>query len=198
MLVSTTHDFAYLANPKTGTTSFETAFRKYASFGSIAGSDSKHISYKKFRRQFRFFANKLEIVTCVRDPLETLYSWFRYRQRPQIASEENSTQNVSFEEFVDEWAKETPRPFANVSSSVEFVLNSKGKIGDLTIFAHHISPGIHDYVAQKIGVEIPELEMNVSPRPSESFETAIAQIDRSAARLVRTYDIYNSINFANR
>lgn len=198
MLISRRHNFVYLANPKTGTTSIEVSFRQYADFGSVGPSLSKHINYRQFTRMFSYFAKNYEIVVCVRDPIESLYSWYRYRQRDSIKIEENRTSNVTFLEFLNAWNEESPPPFAKVSSSVEFILDPDGNIPDISIFKYGEKPSVHDYLARKIGKDIPEKTINVSPKDGDVDLNSIRDaVGISLPKLNRSYDVYNKIQFVN-
>lgn len=198
MLISRRHGFVYLANPKTGTTAIEAAFRRHADFGSITTPAAKHISYKRFIKLFPRFGRKLEIVACVRDPLDTLYSWYRYRQRENMTSTENRTNDLSFAAFVEHWSSKDPPPFAQVGTSAGFILDKDGNIPDITIFRYGGTPSLHDYLEQKVGEPVPNEEVNVSPKPNgQSFEEAAAGIDRDMPKLARAYEIYNKIAFRN-
>jgi hypothetical protein len=194
MLISERYGFVYLANPKTGSTSIEAAFEKYADFRSVAGPGTKHITYRMFRRKFRYFSN-LEIVVCVRDPIATLHSWYRYRQRSGMKKPENRVEGISFEEFLMHWGKDKPPPFASINAGPTFVLTKDGKLPDLTYFRYEGTPTLHSYLAEKVGKNVPELHRNQSPE-HDSPELP-GRDDLDIPKLNRAYDIYDRIPFKN-
>jgi len=197
MLVSERYKFVYLANPKTGTTSIEAAFKQYADFAAIGGPSVKHIPFKRFRRLFPYYATNFEVLVTVRDPIETLYSWYRYRQRDDLSKAENSTAGLSFGEFLEAWAQDTPPPYARIGTSVEFILNGKGEIPDISVFRYDGTPSLHDYLAAKIGKKIDVKSLNVSPKGNGENLEAHRKRVADLPKLARAYDIYSKIPYKN-
>jgi len=198
MLIFHKHECVYLANTKTGSTSIERTFGRYADFGSLNTPRAKHISYRKFCRWFPRFANTHEIVVCVRDPLDSLFSWYRYRQRDDEKTGDNSTADLSFPEFYEHWCKPNPPKFAKVSASVSFILDRDGNIPDISIFKYGASPTIHDYLQQKLGVTVTEKRVNVSAKPTgPTLADLRGELDLNHPKLVEAYGIFDRIKFVN-
>lgn len=198
MLIFDDIKLVYLANPKTGTTSFEHAFEKFAN-AEESQRLAKHAPFRRFKRKFPDMAKEYEVVTCLRDPLETLYSWYRYRARVTIRGQSRSTYGMTFEEFFAEWCKPDPAPYAGMNGSVSFVLNKKGKVVKrLKIFKYGASNGLHEYVAGKMGIVVPDLQKNVSRASVSVQRKPLAElVDTKHEKLRRVYDIFDSIKFEN-
>lgn len=198
MLIFDDVKLIYLANPKTGTTAFELAFRRHAN-EDLSNALPKHVSYGRVRRKFPELAETHEAITCVRDPLETLYSWYRYRQRATMLNFERSTANVSFTEFIEEWCKDEPQEFAQVNAGSTFVMNKKGKVPrKLRLFRYDASPSIIDYVSAKRGEKIAVKKKNVSPAPKpEEFEAVRTSSLMQNEKLIVEYRKFESLNFVN-
>ena len=198
MLIFDDIGLVYLANPKTGTTSFEHAFSKYAN-REQSQLLPKHMPFRRFRKKCPEIARQYEFITCVRDPLETLFSWYRYRTRPTLRGQPNSTFGLTFEQFFEEWCKDKPPSCADVSTSVEFILNRKGSISrHLKIFKYGIRPGVQEYAAERLGVKVPELKRNVSrPDPDGQSVPLASRVDTGHKKLEDAYEIYGNIDFAN-
>ncbi|MEJ8574804.1 hypothetical protein [Microbaculum marinum] len=194
MLISERFNFVYLANPKTGTTSIEAAFGKYADYRSASGPRAKHITVRMFKRKFRFFES-LEKVVCVRDPISTLHSWYRYRQREIKGRPQNMIPEISFEEFLHHWSQKDPPSFADVSSGIEFVLTRDGKLPDISYFRYEGTPTLHAYLATKVGEVVPEKMLNQSSVPETSTLPDPAELN--IPKLDRIYEIYRKIPFRN-
>lgn len=198
MLIFDQIKLVYLANPKTGTTSFEHAFARYAN-RKQSRILTKHVPFRRFKKTFPKLAREYEIVTCVRDPLETLHSWYRYRSRPILRGNPNSTHGLSFEEFFHEWCKEKPAKFAHVHASVGFVLGRGGNIvRKLSIFKYQSNPDPVEYVAAKLGVSAPASQRNVSPRQAATNgELLKIHAGSDCPKLAEQYALYNKIRFVN-
>ncbi|MCB1518404.1 MAG: hypothetical protein KDJ19_12410 [Hyphomicrobiaceae bacterium] len=198
MLVFDQIRLVFLANPKTGTTSFEQMYRKYANI-ELSDALPKHIRFNNFRNHHRKLARKYEVVTTVRDPVDTLFSWYRYRSRPLILGTENSTAGISFEAFFEEWCKDQPAPYADVSTSVAFVTNRNGRTyRALKVFRYESSPSVIDYVGAKLGVESKALVKNKSgffQKPA--LDALKSRVDMKHPKVVSAYERYNNIEYFN-
>lgn len=109
MVISESHQFIFLAVPKTGTSSIEIALRPYRA--PITQSFNKHATCLKLQRDlptetwdsyFKF--------AFVRNPYDLMQSWYFYRQRKEMADPSHPrhhlyTGDVCFEEFIRDFAK---------------------------------------------------------------------------------------------
>jgi len=90
MLVFIAQKLVFLAMPKTGTTAIETAMDPWADAVFRTPSGLKHTNIQRFnrfyRKPFESHANgDIETVCVVREPVDWLGSWYRYRSREQFA-----------------------------------------------------------------------------------------------------------------
>lgn len=98
----------------------------------------KHTPVYRYNRFLRPYLEKggaddLESMAVVRHPVSWLGSWYRYRSRDDLKGHPNSTANISFDTFVDEYTKGKPAPFAQVGSPSKFL-----RLGDGTIGVDHL------------------------------------------------------------
>ena len=101
MLVFIQKNLAILSVPKTGTTAYVAALRRRASVVISSPPGLKHTNLSKFQRSFLpIFQNAtprpIETMAVVREPIDWLGSWYRYRQRDQLDRHENSTKGMSY------------------------------------------------------------------------------------------------------
>lgn len=104
MLVSLKKNITFLAMPKTASTSIETALAPHCPIIFGKNPVIKHISY---RRYDRFIVPYLDEIghpsidtTClIREPISWLFSWYKYRSRPNIVDPTKSTADMTFDEF---------------------------------------------------------------------------------------------------
>ena len=102
MLVFIAQKLVFLAMPKTGTTAIEAAMDPWADAVFRTPSGLKHTNIQRFnrfyRKPFESHANgDIETVCVVREPVDWLGSWYRYRSREQLHGRPNSTSHVSFD-----------------------------------------------------------------------------------------------------
>lgn len=116
MLIFPEAGLVYLAVPKTGTMAVHAMLHRVAWKGLPVG---RHTSLSRFRRQVApylqaEFGRPFETLCAVREPLDRLHSWYRYRQRDRVAGAPVSTRGMSFDAFVAAVTQPAPPSFAEV------------------------------------------------------------------------------------
>ena len=115
----------FLAMPKAASQSIRKALLPHAA-DLGAEEPSRHINIEMFNRDLRArfedrIGRRVETFAVVRNPVERLSSWHRYRQRPAIAGTPNSTRGIGFEAFVKATLEPDPVPFAALGTQDRFV-----------------------------------------------------------------------------
>lgn len=178
MLVFWKENLVLLAVPKTGSTALEGALAPRASMVLRDPPHLKHAPcyrYKRFLKPFFVQAGgqKPELMAIVRNPVDWLSSWYRYRTRSDLIGHENSTKDVSFDEFVLEYCKGQPAPFANVGSQNKFLRINDGELGVQQLFRYEAQPTILGYLEQRLKMQITLKQKNVSPKMSLSLSADV-------------------------
>ena len=111
ILVLSEQNLVFLAVPKTGTTAIEMALRPKADV--IFAKQRKHTTALRFRTKIGpFLRNAYDMnpkpFAIMRDPIDQIASWYRYRQNVDEAYPERSTVGISFDEFVLAVIEEEP------------------------------------------------------------------------------------------
>src|SRR6478735_1410055 len=86
-----------LSQPKTGTTALDSALASRASLAVSGPPEMKHSGYRKFMRfvapwiqaQTGLARKDYEIVSVMREPVDWLGSWYRYRTRERLVKKQN-------------------------------------------------------------------------------------------------------------
>ena len=126
MLVFFKENLVFLAVPKTGTTAYEAALRGRADIIYRKRPSLKHTPARKFVRTIAPFLDKVhdlrpETMAVIRDPLDQLRSWYRYRQKASLDGQPNSSKGMSFEEFVGGFLSDSPPPPAKLGTDTYFI-----------------------------------------------------------------------------
>lgn len=180
MLVFWKERLVVLAVPKTGTTAIEGALAPRA---SVVVRDPPTLKHTPFYRYRRFLAAYLEAagadlpfdtVAVVREPVDWLGSWYRYRTRDDLAGHPNSTRDVSFDDFVAEYCKGKPAPFAAVGSQSRFVQDGEGRVGVTHLFRYDRQDRLIAFLEQRLAVRLELPRLNVSPAMDLSLSPDIA------------------------
>jgi hypothetical protein len=178
MLASIEHGFVLFCNPKSASTSLEAAYRKHANFDVGRGSRWKHLSWREYREAFGdyFDRHDCETYAVVRDPVDLLISWWRFRQRPKIQNpshphHDNSTVGVSFRDWVDEWASDDPPPRAVIIEQSDVLMGHDGHPAPIRYFRYEDVQELARCLNQRIGVEYELTRSNSSPRIDVDVDT---------------------------
>ncbi len=168
MLVFWKEKLVLLAVPKTGTTALEGALAPKASMVLRDPPHLKHSPVYRYQRFLEPFFDKaggqvMETVAVVRHPVDWLSSWYRYRSRDALHGHENSTKDISFDTFVDEYCKGKPAPFAQVGSQAQFIRGPKGDLSVDHLFRYEDMPALLGFLEGRLGCDITLPRLNVSP-----------------------------------
>lgn len=165
MLIFFDQSLVFLAVPKTGTTAIELGLKGKADI--IFSKGRKHINAQRYRNKIApwlddVFGQKPETMAVMREPVDQLSSWYRYRARLDTANA-NSTKTISFDQFVLDVLKDDPPQHARVGSQFGFVTSGKGKVLVDHLFAYERLDTLHGFLRDHFGAfSLPET--NVSPK----------------------------------
>ena len=168
MLVFWKENLVLMAVPKTGSTALEGALAPRASLVLRDPPELKHAPCYRYKRFLKPLFKQIggqdpELMAVVRNPIDWLGSWYRYRTRPDLIGHENSTQNISFDEFVLEYCKGSPASFANVGSQNKFLRINEGEIGVQHLFQYEQWDKVIDYLEKRLDMKIATKQKNLSP-----------------------------------
>ncbi len=169
MLLFWNERLVFLAVPKTGTTALEGALAPRASMVLRDPAILKHTPLYRYRRFLEPYFGKagpmdIETLAVTRQPIDWLGSWYRYRLRDDLVGHPNSTRNVSFDDFVREFCKDKPAPFAAVGAQARFVLNGDGTVGVTHLFRYEAQARLIAFLEDRLKISITLKQLNVSPK----------------------------------
>lgn len=159
-------NIALLAVPKTGSSACEAALAPFADI--VFTGRRKHVGagfYMAHVAPFLQSAFRLtpERVALIRDPLDHMHSWYRYRARPSRVGTRRSTADISFDDFLDAAIQQTPPPFADVGSQARFLTAQDGSIPVHHLFAYEAWESFHAFLEDRFGRPLTFERLNVSP-----------------------------------
>ncbi|WP_135507469.1 sulfotransferase family 2 domain-containing protein [Roseovarius aestuariivivens] len=196
MLVFSNDKLVFLSVPKTGTTAYEAALATRASIVVRDPPELKHAPVFRYHRFFRpalekFVGEDFDILAVMRDPIDWLGSWYRYRRRSGMEGTRNSTYEISFDAFVQAYMQPDRPAFANVGSQAKFLEPHKNGTGVTHLFRYEDQAGLTKFLADRLGVAVETRRLNESPpgETSLSPETEARFRDMFAAE----YQLYDGI-----
>jgi hypothetical protein len=158
----------FLANPKTATQSLRAALSPFAA-ATPEGTGDKHINAPTYARKWARAVRaavgaECETFAVMREPLEHLGSWYRYRQREALRGHENSTHGLTFAQFVEARLTEDPPPFARIGRQDRFLGFLDGGPAVHHIFDYAQMEKLVAFLDQRIGARLVLPQRNVSPK----------------------------------
>ncbi|MGI3169049.1 sulfotransferase family 2 domain-containing protein [Pseudooceanicola sp. C21-150M6] len=168
MLVFAKARLVFLSVPKTGTTAWQTALAPLADMVVSDPPELKHAPVFRYNRFFRpmlekFISEDLEVLAVIREPIDWLGSWYRYRRRPFMRDRPNNTFDVSFDEFVDGYCRGDQPGYANVGSQAKFVEPAGNGTCVTRYFRYEDPAGLHRFLEDRLATKITLNRENVSP-----------------------------------
>jgi len=176
-----------LAVPKTGTTALEEALLPFADAAILNPPDKKHVTARRYRAQLApFFENRggrrMETMAVIREPVDWLASWHRYRARPEIAGSETSTADIGFDAFVEAWLSDPEPEFARVGRQSRFVSDAAGQVIVDHLFRYEALGTAVAFLEHRLGRSLSLPRRNVSPPGRARLSPTLdARLRREAA-----------------
>ncbi|WP_296419359.1 gamma-glutamyl kinase, partial [Pseudooctadecabacter sp.] len=168
MLVFAKEKLVFLAAPKTGTTALEGALAPHADVVMRNPPILKHTPAYRYHLRLRPYfevsgLKDLSLVCALREPVSWLGSWYRYRQRPDLDGAANSTRDVTFDRFVDEYCKGAPAPFSDtLGYPPKFIRQTDDIIVD-HLFQYEQMDKLVAFFEERLDVSLNLKQINVSP-----------------------------------
>lgn len=197
MLIFYKERLAFLSVPKTGTTAYETALRDRADMVISEPAMLKHAPVYRYNRFLRpMFFNvcdvELELLAVMREPISWLGSWWRYRQRPFMHGKPNSTQGISFDDFVLAYLKGKKPGFADVGAQSKFLETQPNGTGITHLFKYEDQTGLQSFLSERLNVSFDLKPENVSPKINQDLSPQVE--DRLRRKCAVEFDLYDSIS----
>ncbi|WP_299559187.1 gamma-glutamyl kinase [uncultured Sulfitobacter sp.] len=196
MLVFFKERLAFLSVPKTGTTAYEKAL---AARADIVISDPpllKHAPVYRYNRFIRPMFEKvcdaeMELMAVMREPVSWLGSWYRYRQRAFMTGKPNSTQGISFDDFVLAYMKGKRPGFADVGSQAKFLERQPNGTGITHLFCYEDQPRLQRFLEERLETTLNLTRENTSPPMDVELSSDVEA--RFRRKFSDEFDLYESI-----
>jgi hypothetical protein len=192
MLIFLRHELAFLATPKTGSTAIEFAMRPHAEI--IFARNRKHIPAQRYKYRIapflrRTFKVSPQSVAIMRDPVDQIRSWYRYRCEPRLKGHQLYTGEMSFEDYAAEVCLDDPPPRAQLGSQHAFLSDADGAIIVDHVFAYDQMQMFLDFASDRVKENIWLKAKNVSPEVDAPLSARMAtRLRASRAHEFALYD----------
>jgi hypothetical protein len=170
-----------LSQPKTGTVALTQAIKRRGAGGIMFVNPPrmKHIRYDAFLRHVapmladvgRLNREDYLVVAVMREPLDWVGSWYRFRTRDFLKNANDSrsslyTGDMSFESFVRDYCrpKDVKLRHASVGNACQVAMAAPRVVGVDLLFPYEDMSGLHQLIESRAGLVLEMQQANVSPK----------------------------------
>lgn len=197
MLVFWKQRLVILATPKTGSTAIETALESLSVMTLNRPPELKHTPAYRYQRFIRPYlraaaGGEFSAVALMREPIDWLGSWYRFRLRDDVADPANSTRDMDFADFVRGYMA-SPRPaFAEVGRQAKFLSGmNDAQLGVDRLFRFEEIDRFTTFLEEQLDFPLELPMLNVSPPGDLALPPALE--DELRRYLAPEYALYNAI-----
>lgn len=197
MLIFWKERLVFLSTPKTGTTAIETALESIAHVPIRRPPELKHLSASRYRRYMgplleKAAGDSFTVVALMREPIDWVGSWYRYRQRPDLGDNERSTIGLSFEQAVEGYLSDPPAPSMTIGSQSRFLCGPANAPLVDRLFAYERMDEFVAFLEDRLDFEIHLPRVNVSPESELDLTAGMRR--RLEKHLADDYALYRAIS----
>ncbi|MEX0277742.1 MAG: gamma-glutamyl kinase [Ruegeria sp.] len=169
MLVFFEERLVLLSAPKTASTAYQAALSDRADLVVTNPPELKHLTVRRFDRFFqnmfrKMFDAEMEVMGIVREPIDWLGSWYRYRSRAELIGHPNATHDLSFDAFVRAYLSPRRPAFADFGTQAAFFQPRSNGAGVTHLFRYENQDKILAFLQERLRCEINPPRLNVSPK----------------------------------
>ncbi len=197
MLVFWKQRLVILATPKTGSTAIQTALESLSVMTLMRPPELKHTPAYRYQRFVKPYlraaaGGEFTAVALMREPLDWLGSWYRFRRREDVSDPAKSTRHLDFADFARAYAS-TPRPrFADVGRQAKFLSGmNDSPLGVDRLFRFEELNHFVNFLEEKLDFPIELPMLNVSPPGNLALPDDLRQ--QVVDYLAPEYTLYNAI-----
>jgi len=170
MLVFWKQRLVILSTPKTGSTAIEAALESIASLSVTRPPEMKHTPAYRFQRFLRPYlqntagGDRFTAVALMREPVDWLGSWYRFRGRADLDGTDRSTRDMSFGDFAEAYMRDPRPPVADVGGQARFLSGMDGAdLGVDRVFRYEAIDRFVEFLEERLDFAIELPRLNVSP-----------------------------------
>ncbi len=198
MLIFWTQRLVILSTPKTGSTAIAAALEPIAQVCLTRPPELKHTPGYRFERLVRPWLQnsaggaRFTAVALMREPVDWVGSWYRFRQRNDLDGTPRSTRGLSFADFAEGYMCDPRPPWADVGGQAKFLSGvGDGALGVDIVFRYEAIDRFVTFLEDRLATPVKLPRMNVSPAGPLTLPPDTAK--RLRAWLEPEYRIYDRL-----
>lgn len=197
MLIFWKERLVFLSTPKAGSTAVQTALESLAQVAVRRPPELKHMPAAAFARHYRPYleaqaGGRFTTVALMREPIDWLGSWYRFRQRDDVTDPARATHGMSFDEAAQAYLETPESPRMGVGTQSSFLCDQGGEVAVDRLFRYEAMETFVDFLEDRLGCEIILPRVNVST-PGGAMTLGSDTEARLRQKLARDYEIYGAL-----
>lgn len=197
MLIFLKQKLVLFAMPKTGSSALEQALRPHADLIFAGDPRNKHMTFRKYKRFIEPYLGSIgygdmRAMCIMREPIDWLSSWYRYRHRDGLIGKPNSTKGLSFDAFALDYMRAPPPPHAHVGRQATFLSDKNDACGIDDLFAYEEFPQAVSFLQDRLNTSLTLAKTNVSVHMKTELSAPVAA--RLHEFLQPEYALYRGIS----
>lgn len=192
MLAAPQHGFVFLAAAKAASTSIQRALRDVALLEIRTPPPLKHMTALEFEQDVApalaadgFTRDTYETAALVREPVDLVVSWWRYRSREQVKGHPHSTHDVEFADF----AQQVMRGEGRFRRPSEWASDAEGRVLVQRMWKYDHLEAFVTWLGERVGRDVPVAHRHRSPeRPVVIAPSLRRDLEAYLAPELRIYE----------
>ncbi|WP_374633462.1 sulfotransferase family 2 domain-containing protein [Paracoccus sp. (in: a-proteobacteria)] len=190
MLIFWESRLVFLATPKAGSTAVEAALEALANVAVQRPAALKHADLATYRRHIAPWLHSatgddFTTVALMREPLDWLRSWYRFRQRDDDEDPDHAMTGISFADFAAHYARPDGMRAAQVGTQAGFLTEEDVRVD--RIFRYEDMDDFTHFLEDRLDCALSLPRVNVPPPVDVSLtaaqETSLRQVMERDLRL---------------
>lgn len=175
MLIFWEQRLVFLATPKAGSTAIEAALEPLASAAILRPAPLKHTNIAQFHRHLGPWleaqANApFSTVALMREPVDWLRSWYRFRQRDDHEDAVHDAEDTSFARFAADYSLLDGPDRLSIGRQRDFLIDGAGRVDQ--IFRYEDFAAFVDYLEDRLNCALEMPRLNVPPSADVELDDA--------------------------
>jgi hypothetical protein len=199
MLISVKKRFVFVANTKAASTSIEAALARAAEISRPGGPNEKHTPLNMVRWEYRFLFTMPDTpfesffkFGVMREPMDWIESWFRYRKGNKVASPLPAT--MTFAQFWDQGDWNIRRKDGSPYAQSDMFCDPRGNLLADLVMPYERLNEVLPQVLQALGIKADVPHLNVSALKAVDSSLTPDLRARMRAHYAADYALYDSLD----
>ena len=194
MLIFWEPRLVFLAMPKAGSTAIEAALEPLASAAILRPEPLKHTNISKFHQYLGPWLEAqasapFSTVALMREPVDWLRSWYRFRQRDDHDDALHQVEDTTFARFAADYSRPDGPERLNIGRQSDFLIDGARRVDH--IFRYEDFAAFVEHLEDRLNCALEMPRLNVPP--SADVELDAADEDRLREAMWQDMELYQSL-----